>query len=52
MGPPEVILKVVEGRKQEPIEQLVVSVEDHLAGSVIESVSGRKGMLTSNRSEN
>jgi GTP-binding protein len=36
----------------EPIEQLVVNVEDHLSGSIIENISNRKGMMQSMKSEN
>lgn len=52
VGPPEVIFKVEDGKKLEPIENLVINIEDHLAGSVIEALSNRKGLMTSNISEN
>ncbi|HMT00928.1 MAG TPA: translational GTPase TypA [Candidatus Absconditabacterales bacterium] len=52
VGPPEVIFKIEDGKKLEPIESLVINIEDHLAGSVIEALSNRKGLMTSNISEN
>lgn len=50
--PPQVIFKEENGKKMEPIEQLVVNVEDHLSGSIIENISNRKGMMQSMKSEN
>jgi len=50
--PPQVIFKEDNGKKMEPIEQLVVNVEDHLSGSIIENISNRKGMMQSMKSEN
>ena len=45
VGKPEVIFKQSEGKKQEPIETLVVDVPEDFAGKVIEMVTQRKGML-------
>lgn len=45
VGKPEVIFKEKDGRKQEPIETLVVDVPDEFSGKVIEMVTQRKGML-------
>lgn len=36
----------------EPIEQLIVNVEDHLAGSIIEMIANRKGMMQAMKSDN
>ncbi len=52
VGPPQVILKEEDGKKLEPVEQLIISVEDHLSGTVIEAVANRKGMMQSMNSEN
>lgn len=52
VGPPQVILKEEDGQKLEPVEQLIISVEDHLSGTVIEAVANRKGMMQSMNSEN
>ncbi|MEY3197623.1 MAG: hypothetical protein RL023_217 [Candidatus Parcubacteria bacterium] len=46
VGAPEVISKVVDGVKMEPIEQLIINVDESLAGSIIENISNRKGMMT------
>lgn len=51
--PPQVIIRHDEhGKKQEPFEQLIINVDDNLAGTIIETVSNRKGMLQSMNSEN
>ena len=52
VGPPQVILKEDGKKKQEPIEQLIVNVDDGLTGSIIENISSRKGMMQSMKSEN
>jgi len=52
VGPPQVILKEDGKKKQEPIEQLIVNVDDKLTGSIIENISNRKGMMQSMKSEN
>jgi len=52
VGPPQVIVKEVDGKTLEPIEQLIINVDDHLAGSMIENIANRKGMLQSMNSEN
>lgn len=45
VGQPQVIIKEVEGKKQEPIEYLTVHVPETFSGKVIEIVSQRKGEL-------
>ncbi|WP_266170193.1 translational GTPase TypA [Dyella subtropica] len=42
---PEVIIKEIEGQKMEPIEQLVVDVEEIHQGPVMERLGIRKGQL-------
>lgn len=42
---PEVIIKEIDGQKQEPIEQLVVDVEEVHQGGVMERLGMRKGAL-------
>lgn len=49
---PQVIFKEEQGKKLEPIEQLVISVEDQLSGTIIEAISNRKGMMKSMQSIN
>lgn len=49
---PQVILKEENGKKQEPIELLVISVNDDLAGSIIERIAKRKWMMQTMKSEN
>ncbi len=43
---------MINGDKMEPIEQLIINVEDHLAGSIIEMIANRKGMMQSMKAEN
>ncbi len=52
VGAPQVIFKEENGKKMEPIESLVVSVEDDLSGTVIEMISNRKGMMKNMNSVN
>ena len=42
---PEVILREVDGRKQEPFEDVLLDVEDKHQGSVMEEMGRRKGSL-------
>ncbi|MCC5791479.1 MAG: translational GTPase TypA [Legionellaceae bacterium] len=42
---PEVIMRDVEGEKQEPYEQLTVDVEEQHQGSIMEKLGERKGEL-------
>lgn len=52
VGAPEVIFKMEDGQKKEPFEQLIISVEDAMAGTMIEKVANRKGMMQAMKSEN
>ena len=45
IGQPRVILKVVDGVKMEPIEELTIDLPSDMAGTAIESVSKRKGEM-------
>lgn len=50
---PEVIMRRGEdGKPQEPIEEVVVSVPDEYAGTVISKLNMRKGMMTQMTGEN
>ena len=44
---PQVILKMVEGEKYEPIESAHIEVPEEFSGSIIEELSKRKGEMTS-----
>ncbi len=46
LGQPRVIIKTIDGVKNEPIESLTVQVPEDFAGRVIEQVTMRKGELT------
>ncbi|WP_266159009.1 translational GTPase TypA [Dyella silvatica] len=48
---PEVIIKEIDGAKMEPIEQLVVDVEEIHQGSVMEKLGSRKGQLKNMESD-
>ncbi len=43
---PHVIIKEVDGEKQEPYEEIVIDVRSEFSGTVIEKLSMRKGRLT------
>ena len=45
VGQPKVIIKTIDGRQCEPIEELNVDVPEESAGKVIEMVTRRKGEL-------
>ena len=46
VGQPQVIFKTVDGKTQEPIENMVVDVPESASGKVIELATQRKGDLT------
>jgi GTP-binding protein len=46
VGKPEVILKEVEGKTFEPVEEVQIEVAEAHVGSVIEMLGKRKGMMT------
>ncbi len=48
---PEVVMKEIDGKKQEPIELAVINVPDEMSGSVIEKLSKRKGIMKNIQSE-
>jgi GTP-binding protein len=43
---------MINGKKQEPIENLVVNVNDNLAGTIIDKLNQRKGMMMAMMSVN
>ncbi len=43
---PEVIIKEIDGVKQEPYEELIIDIEEQHQGSIIEELGKRKGILT------
>lgn len=47
VGQPQVIIKEIDGKKCEPLEELSVDVPDISAGKIIELVSQRKGEMKS-----
>lgn len=51
VGKPQVIDKVVEGIKHEPVEELTIDVDSQYCGSVISEVGRRRGNLV-NQEEN
>ncbi len=46
VGQPKVIIKEIDGKKCEPIEELTVDCPDTCSGTVIDLVTRRKGTLT------
>lgn len=42
---PKVIIKEVNGKKQEPFEEVIIDVPQEMAGTVIEKLSKRKGRM-------
>ena len=46
VGQPQVILKEIDGKKCEPIEELTIDLPEEFSGTAIEAVSLRKGEMT------
>ncbi|MBN2545968.1 MAG: translational GTPase TypA [Spirochaetes bacterium] len=49
---PEVIYKFMEGKKQEPYEELTIDVDEEYMGNVIESLGARKSIMLEMTQEN
>ncbi len=47
IGQPQVIIKEIDGKKHEPIEELTCDLPEHVSGKVIEMVTKRKGVMLS-----
>jgi GTP-binding protein len=45
VGMPEVIIKEVDGQKQEPVERVIVDVPDSFVGVVTTNLGGRRGQM-------
>ncbi len=52
VGAPQVIYKEENGQKLEPMETLVVAVDDELSGTVIDMLAPRKWLMQNMNSEN
>lgn len=48
---PEVIMRDIDGTLHEPVEAVVINVPDEVAGSVIEAMGKRKGVMTNMKAE-
>jgi len=46
---PRVLFKEINGELHEPMEEVVVDVDDEFSGSVVEKISNRKGVMTDMR---
>ena len=46
VGRPEVIIKEIDGIKQEPYEEVIIDIEEQHQGAVMEELGYRKGELT------
>ena len=51
VGQPKVIVKEIDGVKCEPVEEMTVDCPDECAGTVIEMVTKRKGVMTNMESD-
>lgn len=45
IGQPQVIIKEIEGKKQEPVEELTIDLPEVISGKAIEMVTQRKGEM-------
>lgn len=46
VGQPQVIIKEIDGRKCEPVEELTIDLPEEHSGTAVEAVSRRKGEMT------
>jgi len=46
VGQPQVVIKEIDGKKCEPIEELTIDLPDEYSGTAVEAVSKRKGEMT------
>lgn len=46
VGQPQVILKEIDGKKCEPIEELTIDLPEEFSGTAVEAVTKRKGEMT------
>ncbi|RCW47780.1 MULTISPECIES: translational GTPase TypA [unclassified Halanaerobium] len=49
---PEVLMKTIDGRKNEPIEKVILEVPEKYSGTVINKLNQRKGLMQSMLPEN
>ncbi|MCK4635540.1 MAG: translational GTPase TypA [Candidatus Moranbacteria bacterium] len=49
---PRVIIKEVDGKKQEPFEEMTISVPEEFSGAIIEKLGKRKGIMSNMQHEN
>jgi GTP-binding protein len=49
---PEVIIKEIDGKKQEPFEEVTILVPEEFSGSVIDKLGKRKGIMNDMLTEN
>ncbi|MPM84611.1 GTP-binding protein TypA/BipA [bioreactor metagenome] len=49
---PEVLYRIIDGKKYEPMEAVIIDVPEDFVGSVIEKLGRRKGELTNMNSSN
>jgi GTP-binding protein len=52
VGKPEVLTKLVAGKLHEPMDELLLEVQQEFVGLVSESVAGRRGRMTGMSSQN
>lgn len=49
---PEVVMREVDGKSEEPIENVIINVPDESSGAVIQALGKRKGIMQNMKSEN
>jgi GTP-binding protein len=47
VGKPQVITKLIDGKENEPVEELIIDVDAEFVGAVISEIGRRKGVLLS-----
>ena len=51
VGQPQVIIKTIDGKKCEPVEEMTIDLPEEMSGRAIDLVTQRKGELQTNGSE-
>ncbi len=52
VGKPEVIFKEIDGKKMEPVEDVIIDVADEFVGAVTQDLGQRRGAMTNMEADN
>jgi GTP-binding protein len=52
VGKPEIVTRTMDGKRQEPVEQLIIDVPQEFVGVLMQEIGMRKGVNTKMVSQN